>query len=302
MLFSFRDAHVIHLMTNKGCCEMLKEILFLPHGVQIIPDVERPYNKDFSRLHQTMSRVSQEVIKESPTTVVVITPHGIATDNQFGIYHNRQLAGRIAFDVHEHPENFIFENDLTLASTIHKKAKKEGYPITRIVAGVAAENGFLQWGELVPLYYTAWSLNPRPQVVVISIPLQRYEDLDSMTHLLLSFGEFLEGVLDEMEQDILLVGSGDLSHCHDPQGPYGYHETARTFDECILQWLSGEDDDLLVKKALSLDKTAKSCGLATLFLLQGVFKVHPPSSRKVLAYDVPSYFGMAVALFSLTSS
>ena len=277
---------------------MLSIIAMLPHGVQVIPEIGSREHKGFKRLHQAMTYVSKIFNSIHPTTIILITPHGIATDNHLGIYLNDRLSGKIAFDQHELPELFTYENHVNMATQLHRDALEHGHEVTRIVAGVSSGSGFLQWGELVPLHYTAKQLTPTPKIVVISTPLKRYENLEELTPQLIAFGQFLGEFIEKQDEKIALVVSGDLSHVHDPKGPYGFHDTCKKFDEVVLHWLRGDDDSLLAEKALPFDKTAKSCGLAPLFILQGVVKTKNPTRREVLAYETPTYFGMVVSTFS----
>ncbi len=245
-----------------------------------------------------MSVVSDVMKTIKPTTIIVITPHGIATDEHLGIYLNHEAEGLIAFKEHEYPRRLQFRINIDLASALHQKALSLGFKVTRIVTGVFSGKGLLQWGELVPLHYTAFQITPRPKIVVISTPLKRYENLDDLAPQLVSFGRFLGDFMETTDENIALVVSGDLSHVHDPNGPYGFHESCTIFDKIIVSWLNGKDDNLLINEGLEIDKTAKSCGLAPLLILQGVLEKKKPVSRKVLEYRVPTYFGMAISTFT----
>ena len=51
-----------------------------PHGMQIIPGLEKLYNENFRPLHEAMLKLREEIQKDDPELLVLLTPHGLALD------------------------------------------------------------------------------------------------------------------------------------------------------------------------------------------------------------------------------
>ncbi len=275
---------------------MIVGAAFLPHGVQIIPGIEKPYNESFKPLHKAMMKIKETVEHLMPQTIFLLTPHGIATDQHFGLYVNEQLKGKLIFGDLISDKEYSFTNDIEMAKNLHRYLKEREFPITRIQIGVPSTAGLLNWGELVPLYYLAHEMEIQPHIIVVSTPLQRYESVTEMVPVLTMLGQHIIDFFTTIEKKVFIGVSGDLAHTHDANGPYGYHQTSKTFDELIVSWLKDETKEFPLKKALELDTTALSCGLAPLIFLSTVQK-QLKMKKEFLTYGAPTYFGMACAFF-----
>ncbi|MFV2015987.1 MAG: hypothetical protein ACC656_11190, partial [Candidatus Heimdallarchaeota archaeon] len=67
---------------------MINSIYFLPHGMQIIPGMEDPYNSEFEKLHIEMEKIRKTLESDNSALILLITPHGLNLDSNFLIYEN----------------------------------------------------------------------------------------------------------------------------------------------------------------------------------------------------------------------
>jgi aromatic ring-opening dioxygenase LigB subunit len=118
---------------------------------------------------------------------------------------------------------------------------------------------------------------------------------------LLAFGRVLAGVAAAGGRRVAVVASGDLAHAHDARGPYGADPAARAFDRRVLRAVAGEGPDGLLHLDPSLVARAKPDAVPQLLVLAGLLREAALSGRplrpEVLAYEVPTYFGMLCAVY-----
>ena len=275
---------------------MLAGLAYLPHGAQIIPEIEIPYNEDFRILHNAMETIREKVSSVLPETVLIITPHGIATDSQYGMYLNETLGGTVGYGGFKGHKEYSFQTDLELGNSLYHDLNSKELPLTSIVVGTRGTQGLLNWGELVPLHYIAHDIASKPKILVISIPLRRYEDLKGMVTELQSLGKELAQFINKESRKIFVGFSGDLSHVHDEKGPYGYHVSCKEMDSLMNKYIETGNQTVLINDCVRVNETALTCGLASLIILDGLRSIIPKKG-KLLAYKAPTYFGMSVALF-----
>lgn len=265
---------------------MIKSVHLLPHGMQIIPGLESPYNSDFKSLHEAM-----EGIKIESEFIVLLTPHGTAVENEFLLYNHERFQG---FYYHLNPDVSIVNGvpaeskEWSGDSNVNQEilSSLSQFEILELIQGGSTYPMTLAWGETVPLYYIQ-----EKKVIVISIPRRRYAGVEIMQEELFTFGRSLYQLLQGLKETYSIVISGDLAHTHLKGGPYGFSPTAVDFDEKVMVWVKEPRN---IDELLELNKTALSCGMAGICILQGIF-----DEKKFILqnshYSCPTYFGMIVA-------
>lgn len=65
------------------------------------------------------------------------------------------------------------------------------------------------------------------------------------------------------------------------------------FDSLIEKWANTKDEEVLLEKAIEVDKVALSCGLQGIIILHGTLKEDLQTWRsKVFVNIAPTYFGI----------
>lgn len=147
--------------------------------------------------------------------------------------------------------------------------------------------------------------------VIWSHPLRRYDSGPEMIPELLRLGNLLRMWFesnDNEHKDISIVISGDLSHTHTENGPYGYSNTSALFDKSIGIWASNPctNSNHLLSIAATLQPNAKSCAFTGLVLLHGILcgsnssnNNHTRQWNSHVSVNLnATYFGMMVANFT----
>jgi aromatic ring-opening dioxygenase LigB subunit len=192
-------------------------------------------------------------------TAVVVSPHTVHVDGHFAVC----VAARVG----------THEVDREAARALIDAARAEGLPVVGVSYGgndPAEAELPLDWGTEIPLRYI-------PAERIILVAPARDRALEEHVRL----GELL--------RDRALIASADHAHAHDPEGPYGFDPAAAAYDERFQACCATGD----FRPLGELVEAARADSLWQLLVLQGATGGRP---LELLAYGVPSYYGMAVAI------
>lgn len=128
-----------------------------------------------------------------------------------------------------------------------------------------------------PIPTTSFTITTSPLLrrrhLIWTFPQRRYTHAAvDMVDELLRVGSKLFTFLELHPQRIGVVVSGDLSHTHRSDGPYGYSNTSAPFDAALAHWARNPcpHASALLETARNLQPTALSCGFAGYVLLHGM--------------------------------
>lgn len=282
---------------------MLNSIYFLPHGMQIIPGMENPYNFDFEKLHNEMEKISETLEAENSELLILVTPHGLNLENDFLIYEHNEFTGNYYNIVEKKSvvygdlvDTKRWQGDQEFSLQLKQFIAKNEIDIRGLSQGYADYPLTLAWGETVPLYYLPAEKSQR--IIILGIPRSRHEDIFKIQDTLVKLGQTLIEFCQDQEETISIIFSGDLSHTHIAEGPYGYHPTSKTFDYLVREWSKFPRRETF-NKILELQPTALACGMAGLSMLQGIADKYQ-LNNDISFYDLPTYFGMIINRWELT--
>jgi aromatic ring-opening dioxygenase LigB subunit len=259
-----------------------------PHGGLTIPELSTdPAQGALTRA--SMQELGRRFAAARPETVFLITPHGIRIEGAFAVSGGWTARGEIG------PIKQEFEVDTDLSRAIVAACERSGVPAGLVSTGGSSGPSStvpLDWGATVPFYFMAAPLQPKPKVVVAgptrALTLQQHVD----------FGRAVAEACQGSPTRVGYIASSDLGHAHDPNGPYGFHPAAAEFD----RWLADrvKEDDLLglLHADMELAANAKPDGLWQILTLAGARQV-VPMRGEFLSYEVPTYFGLLCAGYSV---
>jgi aromatic ring-opening dioxygenase LigB subunit len=279
---------------------VLEKIYLLPHGLQIIPGVDKPYNEKFKSLHDSMTQIGINFKESKPDIVFLVTPHGYSLDKSYVIYGHNNFQG---FHYELEDESVVdgkvfktlkWKGDNRIAIELVDKLNKSGINTELLIHGSSDYPLTLCWGPVVPLTYVA---DENMKIIILSLPRSRYERLTEISKDLEKIGEvLLEYMASELgDKKVNLVISADLAHAHDEHGIYGFHPSAAEYDRLVSKWVKTPSDEGLTE-LLELNTKALSCGMAGLIMLNSILDDSWENIYK--SYSCPSYFGMIVSEWS----
>ncbi|MDF1497839.1 MAG: AmmeMemoRadiSam system protein B [Patescibacteria group bacterium] len=260
---------------------MLKLALICPHPPILIPSIGKEYFSTIKSTTKAMNELGNEIRKKEIDTIVVVSPHGPVQMDAMSISSDEFLEGD--FLQFRDSTSIKIQNNLDLVSNIKKISK-----IRKIPTEIIDDNIPLDHGVMVPLYFLK---KHNPKIKVVSIA---FSYLDREKHF--EFGEAVFEAIENINENIALVASGDLSHRLTVDAPSGYSLEGRKFDELLIELLEKNKVDEILNLDSGLVEEAGECGLRSIIILLGALSNLEYKFEK-LSYEGPFGVGYLVGRF-----
>ncbi len=260
-----------------------------PHGDLAIPEACPPSSAGLAiATQQAMGDLGRRLAAARPDVVVVLTPHGIHVERHLAVV----VAGRVAGSLAEAPAiSLDMPVDRELALATLEELSGAGLAAVGVSYGGNDPNEAvmpLDWGSLIPLWYLGGRLLP-PLPVVIVAPARDLSPADHVTA-----GAAIARAAARSGRRVALVASADQSHAHLASGPYGFDPAARELDDLVVSMVrDGRLRDLAALDPALIEAGKPDSWWQMLMLLgatDGTWR------SELLAYEVPTYFGMLTAV------
>lgn len=247
------------------------------------------------------------VEEQKPDIILLSTPHGMKLDNNFAIYMSEKGMGyaTIGGDMYGNStSNKVYNVSLGIDMDLELAKNLLGLLHNENVSGIYSYNDeipmSLNWGEIIPLLLLPEG-NRTYKHIIWSHPQRRYEQSQAMVPELLRVGQTMANWAQGRPERIAVIISGDLSHTHQQQGPYGYSNSSAPFDGAIGKWAANPYSHAksLIRMASSLQPRAMSCGFTGYVLWHGMMMNAGTRQMTpdVLANVNATYYGMIAASF-----
>ncbi len=277
----------------------------MPHGPDIILEV----TKDPTLMAETrgaMEETARRFAAARVETLVLLDPEIIHTrqgealagscsffkgDSVLSIGTAAYAGGRLGLNEER------FECDTKLIQEIFDAGRQAGFPVVADAGDKDKGELLLEWGALIPLWYTIRPLPaPRPRIVVISpstmVPREK----------LISFGELLAKIANDSGKRVALIASADQGHRHDKNHPrFGFSPFAAQHDALYCEAVSSNHLEKLLNISNEVLEGSFTDSLWQTLILAGALKVMPMEIT-FFNYARPSYYGMVVATFEPPSA
>jgi AmmeMemoRadiSam system protein A len=260
-----------------------------PHPPIIIPEVGGGREIDAGKTIEAYKKAAKEIKEDNPDTIIMITPHAPFFKDLIYITDTEKTIGG-DFRRFGAPEvRLEFENHNLFVEKISSNANYSGITITGPSHKLIKRMGIskdLDHGAMVPLYFISKEINDF-KLVHISVADMPYEKL-------YNFGECIGKSVAEMNEKIVLIASGDLSHSLTWDAPCGYNEKGAIFDKLLTEYLSKGDVDSIINFDENLVEEAAECGLRPIIIMLGALKdydIYP----EVYSYEGPYGVGYMVS-------
>lgn len=263
-----------------------------PHPPIIIPEVGKGEESDAAKTINAACRAAEIIAEERPTTIIVTTPHGPVFQDYIYMSTSLKLAGDFGkFGCKNVKLDFV--NNVDLVNRITEHAKQDGIYSGGLDDSIARKYNIsreLDHGAMVPLYFITKAYNNFKLVHISIAGITAYE--------LYKFGICISKAVQESDEQVVFVASGDLSHKLSSNAPYGYNKRGREFDELLIESLKKIDVEQLLYMDEGLCESAGECGLRSFIIMFGGldgYDIKP----EVLSYEGPYGVGYAVARFGV---
>ena len=261
-----------------------------PHPPLIIPEVGKGEELGAIKTIEAAKKAANEIKEEKPTTIIITTPHGPVFQDYIYISTSNTLYGSFA-KFGSSQVSMEFENNTSLVSEIIKNAEAEGILAGGLEEGLIKKykvSKELDHGALVPLYYINKEYKAF-KIVHISIA-------GLMPQELYKFGMCIAKAVNDSNERVVFVASGDLSHRLSKDAPYGFNKQGKEFDDMFIDSVKHLNVERLIEADEELCENAGECGLKSFLMMFGAVDGLDLKSE-VYSYEGPFGVGYSIASF-----
>lgn len=234
----------------------VKGAVMVPHPPLIIPDVGRGQEKAIQATIDAYHKAAKKIASWKPDTVVVLSPHSIMYADYFHISPGTGARGD--FGQFRAPQVKIqVQYDTELVEALSQEAEARGIP-----AGTMGErDSRLDHATMIPLwflnhYYTDYKT---VRIGLSGLPLSQHYML----------GQCIQKAAELCGRNIVVIGSGDLSHKLKEDGPYGFQKEGPEYDSRIMEVMGAAAFDQLFDFTEEFCDKAAECGHRSFVILAG---------------------------------
>lgn len=266
---------------------LLQSYIF-PHPPVAIPEIGKNNAIRVKQTTDACMSAAKQISEMQPTTIIVTTPHGAVFQDAVCISIQPEIEGNFV-DFGCPKINYKFDNNCDLANNIIRKAKENGIEVAElsdVLASTYGLSGKLDHGALVPLHFIRqWAGNFK--LVHISIGLIPFEEL-------YLFGKCIADAIEQSDDNVVFIGSGDLSHRLTRNAPAGYNPKAKDFDNSLVKHIADSNVEQIIYMDKNLIERAGECGLRSFIIMYGALDGKLLDSE-VISYQAPFGVGYCVA-------
>lgn len=260
---------------------------------------------------EAMFTFSERIKASKPDVIVIATPHGMRAEGLISLAAVSRAAGSLIWEGAKFEMNVPVDLDFT--DEIAAVARKRDVPTALLgFAGNRRTQAVmpLDWGVIVPAYFSGHTQNVAetgfipgdkpeqdiaPPIVIINPSRQLPYEAQ------IEFGRAVAEAAEASDKRVAFIASCDWGHCHDPNGPYGYHPESERVDNIVVDAIKREDIKSLTSLTEEETTTAAIDGLWQTLMLDG-FLEGTGAKVDFLLYEKPRYYGMIVATYDLPNA
>jgi len=260
---------------------MLTHAIYSPHPPAIIPAIGQGDTKKFEKTIQALLSIALELKKNSPQTLIVLTPHAEIEIDKFVVRVPKSsefIADFSEFGVSNNSKTYPRDRLLTSQLIENMQAKDLQTSIL--------ETEKLDFGSSIPLHFLASAI---PDVEIVNLGVS-FGGVEVHREL----GEIIRELAEKSEKKIALLVSGELSHQVTKDSPHGFSPAGIEWDEGIIKNLkAGRFEKIMQQDIFELEEI-EECGFRGLVMLLSAFE-KIPYTHEVLSYEAPGGIGCLVA-------
>lgn len=255
----------------------------VPHPPLILPDIGRGEERRIQKTIDSYREIAKEAAAMHPDTVVILSPHSVMYRDYFHISPGTRAKGD--FGLYGYPDLQIDGiYDTEFVAELCAVAEEEN-----IVAGTEGEKGReLDYATMIPLYFLNREMKDFKMVRIglSGFPFEEHFRL----------GRCIAEAAGRLERRIVVIASGDLSHCLLDSGPYEYTKEGPEYDRRVTEVMAGGELHQMLEFTEEFCGKAGECGHRAFCIMAGCLEGMTLRSR-LLSYEGPFGVGYAVAAF-----
>ncbi len=260
-----------------------------PHPPVMVPEVGQGRDNEVANTKKAMLELGRRLSESGAETLVMISPHGTVFSDGIGINAEKELSGNLG-QFNAAGVRFALANDSALVQKIQATARLQNITVAGIDSALAQRFGVtteLDHGIMAPLYFLR-------EAGVLHIPLVHVSMGLLPFYQLYSFGVALREAAAELNKQVAVLASSDLSHRLTSDAPNGYHPAGQDFDHLLVELVRAGDVEGICGLDPELAEQAGECGLRSIIMMLGALDGVEITSE-VLSYEGPFGVGYLVA-------
>ena len=259
-----------------------------PHPPIIIPEVGGGREGQAQKTVDAVKKAALDIKNDAPTTIVITSPHAPVFNDYIYITSAETIYGDMRrFGAKSTSLEFKINKDLV--NNIINDALLTDIPCGDVednFAGRYALMRELDHGAFVPLYFISKEYDgfKLVHISIAGMPLMK----------LYKFGMSIRRAVENSNENVVFVASGDLSHSLTYDAPCGYDKAGKEFDEFFIQSIKNMDVKSLLNIDSVLHENASECGLRSFIIMLGALDGLNVSPQ-VYSYEGPFGVGYSIA-------
>ncbi len=260
----------------------------MPHPPIVVPGVGKGRETEARDTIEAMKKAARGIAQDKPATIIISSPHAPSFRDYVYISDAEELNGDFsAFG--DGATSMSFGNNLELAELIAAKAGLAGINAGGLSKRTKQQYGIseaMDHGALVPLYFISQEIKGF-KVVHISTPFMPFTELYEL-------GKCIAEAVNDLQEDVVYVASGDLSHRLTADAPAGYNKAGKEYDEFIVNKIRSGDVEGILNLDTGLMEAAGECGTRSIIMMLGAMD-GKKLMNQVYSYEGPYGVGYLVA-------
>lgn len=260
--------------------------VMVPHPPLIVPEVGKGEEVKIKDTIRGLTKAAELIAGLKPETVVIFSPHSAYYSDYFHISPGKSASGNLGkFGASQ--LTFDVRYDTEFVAELEKRAHKEN-----IEAGTMGEREkSLDHATTVPLYFLKKAYGEEISCKIVRIGLS---GIPLREHY--RFGALIKKTAEELDMDVCVIASGDLSHVLKREGPYGYRAEGPEYDRKIMDIMSRAAFGELFDFSDAFCEKAAECGHRSFTMMAGCFDGISVKAE-MLSYEGPFGVGYGVCTF-----
>lgn len=261
----------------------------VPHPPLIVPDIGKGAEEAVQNTTGAYRKAAEMIGRLKPDTIVVISPHQIMYADYFHISPGKSAegdfgqfgAGQVRVEV---------SYDTEFVEELCRQAQAQN-----LAAGTLGVRGRqdkkLDHGTMVPLYFVNqyWRDYKLVRIGLSGLPLTAHYEL----------GECIQETAEILGRNVVIIGSGDLSHRLKEEGPYGFQKEGPEYDRRIMDVMERGDFGELFQFSEDFCQKAGECGHRSFTIMAGALDRLAVKTDR-LSYEGPFGVGYGVCTYRVT--
>lgn len=260
----------------------------VPHPPLIIPEVGRGTETAIQDTIDAYKKVAEDISQRKPDTIVVISPHQVMYADYFHISPGKGAEGDFGqFGAGQVRMDSVYDTEFVDELCMYAEAQG-------LAAGTLGVRGNqdrrLDHGTMVPLYFVNqyWDKYKLVRIGLSGLPLRMHYEL----------GQCIQEAAEVLNRNIVIIGSGDLSHRLLEDGPYGFQKEGPEYDSRIMDVMGKGNFGELLEFAESFCEKAGECGHRSFTMMAGALDRMAVRADR-LSYEGPFGVGYGICTYQV---